>query len=37
VSSERAFAIAAPKIWNRLPVDIKSTRVTGSFKKQLPY
>src|SRR6218665_428903 len=35
VSSERAFAVAAPKAWNRLPVYVKSTRDTGSFKKQL--
>jgi len=35
VSSERAFEVAAPKAWNKLPVDIKSTRDTGLFKKQL--
>jgi len=35
VSSERAFDVAAPKAWNRLPVDIKSTRDTELFKKQL--
>src|SRR6218665_991580 len=25
VSSERAFEVSAPKAWNKLPVDIKST------------
>src|SRR6218665_3278489 len=35
VSSERAFDVAAPKAWNRLPVGIKSTQDTGLFKKQL--
>ena len=35
VSSERAFDVAAPKAWNTLPVDIKSTRYTGLFKNQL--
>jgi len=36
VSSERAFEVAEPKAWNKLPVDIKSTRDTaGLFKKQL--
>ena len=35
VSSERAFEVAAPKAWNKLPVDIKSTRDTVLFKKQL--
>jgi len=34
-SSEKAFEVAAPKAWNKLPVDIKSTGDTGLFKKQL--
>jgi hypothetical protein len=35
VSSERAFSVAAPKAWNRLPVDIRLTPDTRLFKKQL--
>src|SRR6218665_3832016 len=35
LSLERAYSKAAPKAWNRLPVDIKSTHDTGSFNKQL--
>ena len=32
VSSERAFSVAAPKAWNRLPVDIRLTPDTDCLK-----
>jgi hypothetical protein len=32
---ERAFSIAAPQAWNRLPLEIKLVKDTLSFKKQL--
>ena len=35
VSSERAFSVAGPKAWNKLPVDIRLTTDTQLFKKKL--
>ena len=35
VSSERAFSVAGPKAWNKLPVDIRLTTDTKLFKKKL--
>ena len=32
---ERAFAIAAPRIWNKLPCELKSIKCTSSFKRLL--
>ena len=32
---ERAFAIAAPRIWNKLPCELKSMKCTSSFKRSL--
>jgi len=32
---ERAFSVAAPQAWNRLPVELKLVKNTLSFKKQL--
>ena len=32
---ERAFSIAAPQAWNRLPVELRLVKNTLSFKKQL--
>ena len=32
---DRAFSVAAPKLWNRLPVQIKSSKTLASFKRQL--
>ena len=37
VSSKRAFDVVAPKAWNRLPVNIKSTRDTGLLEKELKF
>ena len=35
VSSERAFSVAGPKAWNKLPVDIRLATDTKLFKKKL--
>lgn len=32
---ERAFAVAAPRVWNTLSTDLKSQRSTTSFKRSL--
>ena len=32
---ERAFAVAAPRIWNKLPCELKSMKCTSSFKRSL--
>ena len=32
---DRAFSVAAPKLWNRLSVQIKSSKTLASFKQQL--
>jgi len=32
---ERAFSIAAPRIWNQLPIDIKAATDTRAFKEKL--
>jgi hypothetical protein len=33
--NDRAFENAAPKLWNKLPVEIRNTETLGSFKKLL--
>ena len=32
---ERAFSVAAPLAWNRLPTTLKLVRCTDTFKRQL--
>jgi len=32
---ERAFSVAAPQAWNRLPTDLKTLRYTPAFKRSL--
>ena len=32
---DRAFAVAAPKAWNKLPLDVRSSPTLESFKKNL--
>ena len=32
---ERAFSVAAPRIWNQLPSDLKATTDTVAFKRKL--
>jgi len=32
---DRAFSVAAPRAWNRLPTDLKLLRSTTSFRRQL--
>ena len=32
---ERAFSVAAPKFWNKLPNNVRSSQTLGCFKKQL--
>jgi len=32
---DRAFSVAAPRAWNRLPTDLKLLRPTASFKSKL--
>jgi len=32
---ERAFSVAAPQAWNRLPTDLKTLRSTPAFKRSL--
>ena len=32
---DRAFSVAAPRAWNRLPTDLKLLRLTASFKSKL--
>jgi len=32
---DRAFSVAAPRAWNRLPTDLKLLRSTASFKSKL--
>ena len=34
-TTERAFSVAAPKIWNRLPEQIRNSETLYSFKKSL--
>jgi len=31
---ERAFSIAAPKVWNSLPADLRATVNTCTFEKE---
>ena len=31
----RAFSVAAPKLWNNLPANIRTTSALGSFKGKL--
>ena len=33
--ADRAFSVAGPKVWNNLPVELKSQTDFGAFKKQL--
>jgi len=33
--SERAFSVAAPRIWNQLAIDIKAATDTQAFKRKL--
>ena len=32
---ERAFSVAAPRLWNSLPVDIRNAATLHTFKKKL--
>ena len=32
---DRAFAVAAPKLWNNIPYNIRSAASIGQFKTQL--
>ena len=32
---DRAFAVAAPRVWNRLPAELKIMRSTPAFKQHL--
>ena len=32
---ERAFSVAAPRLWNSLPVDIRNAATLDTFKKKL--
>lgn len=32
---ERAFSVAAPQAWNRLPTELKTLRSTLAFKRAL--
>lgn len=32
---DRAFAFAAPKLWNSLPVDVRASETIQSFKSRL--
>ena len=32
---ERAFSVAAPKLWNTLPLDLREEKETDEFKKKL--
>jgi len=32
---ERAFSVAAPQAWNRLPTDLKTLRSTPALKRSL--
>jgi len=32
---ERAFSVAAPRIWNQLPIEIKTATDTQAFKRKL--
>ncbi|XP_076603297.1 enhancer of polycomb homolog 2 isoform X2 [Chaetodon auriga] len=32
---DRAFSVAAPKLWNSLPLDIRAARTTESYKSRL--
>jgi hypothetical protein len=32
---ERAFSVAAPQAWNRLPIELKTSRSTPAFKRAL--
>ena len=32
---DRAFAVAAPRVWNRLPTELKIMRSTPAFKRHL--
>ena len=32
---QRAFSVAAPRAWNRLPTNLKLTRSTATFKRSL--
>ena len=33
--SEGSFSVAAPKLWNHLPGDIKTSKTVHSFRKKL--
>ena len=32
---ERAFAVAAPRLWNHLPLDVRSAPSISAFKSRL--
>ena len=32
---DRAFSVAAPRAWNRLPTELKLLRSTDSFRRDL--
>ena len=32
---DRAFSVAAPKLWNELPLDLRSLETINLFKKHL--
>jgi len=32
---ERAFAVGAPQIWNKLPCELKATKFTATLKRSL--
>ena len=34
-TTERAFSVAAPKLWNRLPEHIRNSETLFAFKKSL--
>ena len=35
VSIDRAFSVAAPKLWNSIPIDIRSAQGVNDFKRKL--
>ena len=32
---DRAFCVAAPRVWNRLPADLRQLRLTQTFRRHL--
>ena len=34
-NADRAFCVAAPRVWNRLPADLRQLRSTQTFRRHL--